>query len=198
MAWQLKCVLDPRVPAQARIVDVTSTGERPLKKMNAQYAGKSKNHQRENGVAMTLKPGLNIREVYTVDFDDLDLNGAGSMPVLATPVLIEWFERACIAATADMLPEGQVTVGMGIDILHISPVPAGCDIEIRAHLAQVERQNLTFHVEGLDDYGIASTGICYRTVVDRHSFLTKVNQKMGLTGRKEFDRDGSLVDPTIQ
>lgn len=127
---------------------------------------------------MKLEPGMQSQQTYSVRADDLALHWGGEMPVLATPVLIGLFEKACVAATDHCLTQDRITVGMGIDVLHISPVTEGTNIEIRARLDSVDGKKLKFCVEAYDARGLVATGRIYRSIVGKAAFMTKVCQKV--------------------
>jgi len=57
------------------------------------------------------------------DADTAERLGSGDMPVLATPRLINWCERAAFTEAAADLEEGQTTVGTTVRMDHVKGTP---------------------------------------------------------------------------
>ena len=127
---------------------------------------------------MKIHPGLEAAATYLVQAEDLAIHWGSEMPVLASPVLIGRFEEACMKATDHLLASTETTVGVGFDILHISPSPADSKIEISARLEEVKGERLTFDVEAHDSSGLISSGMLHRVIVKKSSFLGKLQKKL--------------------
>ena len=127
---------------------------------------------------MSINPGLEANHSHTVHDQDLAIHWGGDMPVLASPVLIGLFEETCVKATDHLLPANRSTVGVGFDLLHISPTPAGSTVQISAHLKEVKGKKLTFDVDAHDSFGLIATGVLHRSIVKTASFLDKVQAKL--------------------
>ncbi len=99
---------------------------------------------------------------------------SGSVPVLATPRLVALVEEAAVQAVANELEEGHSTVGVRVQIEHISPTPVGGIVNAEANLEKVEGRRLVFHVSARDQRGLVAAGKVTRVVVDVDRFLDKV------------------------
>ena len=75
---------------------------------------------------VTLQLGLNaVVELVVTEADTAIALRSGDVPVIGTPRLLALFEEATMQAMAGHLPEGQSTVGMRVQVEHISPTAVG-------------------------------------------------------------------------
>ncbi len=98
---------------------------------------------------------------------------SGEVPVLATPRIIALVEEAALLATRDSLEPGCSTVGVRVQIEHISPTPVGGTVTAEANLEKVEGRRLIFHVSARDERGLVAAGKVTRVLVDVEQFLDK-------------------------
>ncbi len=106
--------------------------------------------------------------------DTAERLGSGDMPVLATPRLINWLERAAFAAAAEGLSEGQTTVGTLVKVELIKGSPVGATVSVHCSKPVSDGRRLIFHISVLDEGGeIVATGEVHRAVVDRERFLRR-------------------------
>lgn len=123
---------------------------------------------------MPLRPGLSASVELTVTSDDTAIAfRSGSVPVLATPRLIALFEEAAVYAVNGHLAEGSSTVGVRVQIEHISPTPVDGVVNAEANLEKVEGRRLIFHVSARDERGLVAAGKVTRVIVDVERFLDK-------------------------
>lgn len=119
-----------------------------------------------------LVPGLEgtVQEAVTEEMT-ADHVGSGSVPVLATPIVLSLVERAAVAALAGRLPDGSTSVGAAVELAHLAPTPVGATVTARAHLDKVEGgRRLTFSFTVSDPAGEIASGTHVRVVVDRARF----------------------------
>ncbi len=108
------------------------------------------------------------------DADTAQQLGSGDMPVLATPRLINWIERAAFAAASENLHEGQTTVGTLVKVEHIKATPVGSNVHVKSSRPVSDGRRLIFHVRVVDDGGEeVARGEVHRAVVDRERFLRR-------------------------
>ncbi|MCJ2179772.1 thioesterase family protein [Novosphingobium album (ex Hu et al. 2023)] len=125
-----------------------------------------------------LAPGLAAQIEATVTEKDLALAlGSGDVAVLGTPRMIALAEAATMEALAGALEEGWTSVGTRVDMRHLSPTPTGGTLRIRAELTGVDGRALTFAVEVLDGHSLAGRGTIERFLVERETFLQRVQQR---------------------
>ena len=96
---------------------------------------------------------------------------SGEVDVLGTPRLIALAEEASIIAIGDLLPAGQTTVGMRVQIDHLAPTNVGSSVAAEATLEKVEGRRLTFTISVSDHCGLVAAGKVTRVVVDKERFL---------------------------
>ena len=109
---------------------------------------------------------------------------SGDVAVLGTPRLVALCEEAACAAVLSTLPEGQTTVGNGIQFNHLSPTPVGAHVAAEATLERIEGRRLSFTVSARDSAGLVGAGRISRVVVDRDRFLAKVRPGSTSAGKQ--------------
>lgn len=127
---------------------------------------------------------MNIGDTYEVKDVVTDKNtaaslGSGALPVFGTPFLIAMMENAAFSYMQERLPEGKSSVGVKIDIEHVSPTPIGMAVRVVAEVTHVSENGkmVDFSVKGYDDAGLIGEGMHRRAVVDVERFLAKCNGK---------------------
>ena len=76
-----------------------------------------------------LKVGLSNTEEMTVEEKDTAVNvGSGSLKVLATPAMICLAEKSAADLVERILPPEFTSVGISVNVEHISPTPVGMKI----------------------------------------------------------------------
>ncbi len=113
----------------------------------------------------------------TVELTVTDANTAiamrsGDVPVLATPRILALVEEATLIALDGHLEGGTSTVGMRVQLEHISPTAVGCVVRAEANLEKVEGRRLLFHVSARDERGLVAAGKVTRVLVDVDRFMS--------------------------
>jgi predicted thioesterase len=114
-------------------------------------------------------------ELTVADGDTAVAMRTGDVPVLATPRVIALVEEATVKAVGPSLPASQTTVGMRVELSHLSPVLVGETVRAEATLERVEGRRLTFTVSVSGARGLVAAGKLTRVVVDREQFLDKAS-----------------------
>lgn len=104
--------------------------------------------------------------------------GSGSLPVLATPVLIAWMEEAACGCCAALLEEGTTSVGTEMNMRHTAASPVGMGVTVTAELTAAEGRVLSFRVYAEDAAGAIGEGDHTRAVVRAERFMEKTNAKL--------------------
>jgi predicted thioesterase len=125
-----------------------------------------------------LVPGL-IGESQTVvtEANTAKHLGSGNAEVFATPEMVRLMEIAGVAAVDHLLPEGQRTVGVALNVKHLAATPLGMTVTARAELVTVEGRRLTFRVEAFDEVEKVGEGTHERYIVDVGRFQQRVAEK---------------------
>ncbi|HEX2577232.1 MAG TPA: hotdog domain-containing protein [Aquihabitans sp.] len=124
---------------------------------------------------MPLEPGLcGHVELVVADADTAIAARSGDVAVISTPRIVALCEEASMAAVDGLLPGGETTVGMRIQLDHLAPTAVGDLVRADARLEKVEGRRLKFSVSVNDDRGLVAAGKVTRVVVDREHFLDKI------------------------
>ena len=78
----------------------------------------------------------------------------------------------------DKLEEGFTTVGISVNVKHLSATPLGMKVEIKSNLIKVDGRALTFKVEAYDEKGLIGEGIHERFIVNNEKFQAKTDSKL--------------------
>jgi len=101
-----------------------------------------------------------------------------AMPeVFATGFMVGFVEWACLEAIAPHLDEGEMSLGVHVDLSHEAATPPGAEVVARVRLQSVDGRRLTFAVEAHDAHERICAGTHQRFVVDRERFVAGVGRK---------------------
>ena len=130
-------------------------------------------------LAAALKPGLTGRaELVVGEEHTAPRVGSGRVHVLATPVMINLFEAAALAAIEHLLPAGHQSLGTHLDVRHIAATPVGMTAYASAELVKIEGRTLSFRVEARDEAELIGDGVHERVVVNVERFDQRVQRKV--------------------
>ena len=104
--------------------------------------------------------------------------GSGALLVYATPCMIALMEGAACEAIASTLNEDKTTVGIALDISHLSATPVGLEVRAEAEVTEIDGNTITFHVTAYDEKGIIGEGTHKRAIVTTQRFLDKAYAKL--------------------
>ncbi len=123
-----------------------------------------------------LNIGLKKREDKSVTLNDTALVfGSGAAKVYATPMMIGLMEAAAMNTVKDYLPEGFSTVGISVNIKHISATAVGKKVYAEAELIEIDRKRLVFKVEAFDEDKKIGEGIHERFIIDDKKFMSNLS-----------------------
>jgi fluoroacetyl-CoA thioesterase len=127
---------------------------------------------------MGLEPGATNTLTIVVDESmTADRFGNTGVHVLATPMLVSYFELAAHQLVMPALEPGQGTVGSHIDIRHLAATPIGMRVTFRATLTERDGRRLVFRVEADDERDHVGEGTHERFVVDMQRFMGRIATK---------------------
>ncbi len=109
--------------------------------------------------------------------------GSGTVGVYATPAMVAFVERTCQQLVQPLLPAGQTTVGIGIQIRHLAPTPIGATVRVRVEVTSFEGGQIGFHAQVWDEAELIGEAEHRRAVVDVERFVRRVEAKRSLHGR---------------
>lgn len=103
---------------------------------------------------------------------------SGSLQVFGTPFMIALMEKATCNAVADLLEDGETTVGTNIDVSHSKASGIGSVIKATAVLSITDGRKLIFDVVAKEEDGsVIGRGTIERFVVNSEKFMKKVEAK---------------------
>ena len=103
--------------------------------------------------------------------------GSGRVHVLATPVMINLFEAAALAAIEHKLPPGYQSLGTVLNVRHIAATPVGMRVLALARVTGTEGRTVLFRVEAYDEKELIGDGDHERVVVNVAKFDLRVARK---------------------
>ena len=128
---------------------------------------------------MEIKVGMRAEVDTLVEREDTAKEvGSGDLLVYATPCMVALMEGAACEAIAGALSDTQTTVGIALNIEHISATPVGLDVRAEAEVTAVEGKVITFDVRAFDESGEIGKGTHKRVIVNSQKFLEKAYNKL--------------------
>ena len=128
---------------------------------------------------MEITVGMKCEVATLVEREDTAKEvGSGSLLVYATPCMVALMEGAACEAIADALKEDQTTVGIALNIEHVSATPVGLEVRAEAEVTAVEGKVITFDVKAFDEIGEIGHGTHKRVIINSQKFLEKAYAKL--------------------
>jgi fluoroacetyl-CoA thioesterase len=134
----------------------------------------------------SLVPGLEHELRFTVPVSKTvphlypESPGFAAMPeVFATGFMVGLVEWACIEAIASHLEDGEMSLGVQVDLSHDAATPPGMEVVARVRLEAVDGRRLRFAAEARDAAEPICAGHHARFVVDRARFEAGIARKAG-------------------
>ncbi len=125
-----------------------------------------------------IKPGLEGEKTATVT-EALTAQHlhSGNLAVYSTPSMVALMEGAAVAAIDPLLPAGQASVGVMVNIRHLAATPLGHKIRARATVTGVDGRQISFSIQAWDEQELIGEGTHTRFVIDVARFLQRVQSK---------------------
>lgn len=124
----------------------------------------------------TMQPQAGLTGNAALEVTDADTAIAlrsGDVPTLGTPRLIALCEEATVQALEGRLDDGMSSVGVRVQVEHISPTAVGHRVVADATLEKIEGRRLIFSVSAKDERGLVAAGRVTRVIVEVERFLEK-------------------------
>ena len=103
--------------------------------------------------------------------------GSGGVEVLATPVMIALMEDAARSSIDSNLDQGQLSVGVNLNVSHLAATPVGMRVTARSELVAVDGRRLTFKVEAYDEREKIGEGTHVRAIINLERFMARLDAK---------------------
>ena len=128
---------------------------------------------------MKIEIGMKAEVLNLVEREDTAQEvGSGSLLVYATPCMVALMEGAACEAIADGLGENETTVGIELNIKHLSATPVGLEVRAEAEVTEVEGKIISFKVSAYDEAGLIGEGTHKRALVNSQKFLERTYSKL--------------------
>jgi fluoroacetyl-CoA thioesterase len=99
--------------------------------------------------------------------------------VFATSRMIALMELAAARAMKPLLGEGQLSVGVSLNVRHTAATPVGSNVRAMATYLRTEAKLMHFQVEAFDDAGSIGSGEHARAIVDTGRLLSGAERRRG-------------------
>lgn len=103
-------------------------------------------------------------------------------PVFATGFMVALMEWTCIQALKPHLDEGEGSVGVHVDVSHVSATPVGLTVTVEVETTEVQGRKVWFRVSAHDGVDKIGEGYHQRYIVDWDRFNAKVAEKKAKAG----------------
>lgn len=100
--------------------------------------------------------------------------GSGSIYVYATPMMVGLMENAALNTVDESLGDEYSTVGININVDHISATPIGKKVWSEVILTKIEGKKLYFNVSAYDEDKKIGEGTHTRYIINKERFLNKL------------------------
>jgi len=125
-----------------------------------------------------LKTGIKNRLEEDVTYERTAAGQkSGGLPVYATPRMVCLMETAAWSSVEPYMDEGMGTVGIYLDIKHVSASPEGEHIVCESELTEIDGRKLTFEVKAYDSAGLIGEGRHERFIINNGKFMAKAETK---------------------
>ncbi len=105
-------------------------------------------------VSDLITPGMEREEIFLVEEQHTAYHiGSGDEMVLGTPWMISFMERVSNRLVAENLPEGQMSVGVHVDVRHLAATLVKAEIRVRAEVLEVVKNRVKLSIEAWDSPG---------------------------------------------
>lgn len=136
-----------------------------------------------DGDDRTLEPGATGELEWRVGAPDL-ASALSREPwhdfpaVFATHRMIALMELAATKALRPLYREGEMSVGVSVEVSHIAPTPPGCIVKVRATFLRREGKLFVFDVVAEDEGGRIGHGIHKRAIISIERLLEGANRRV--------------------
>ena len=120
-----------------------------------------------------------IAECIADDTNSAKAMGSGELDVFATPSMIALMEKSASECVKSQLQDGFGTVGILININHVSATPFGMKVYAESELIEIDGKRLVFSVKAFDESGLIGEGRHERFVINNEKFMLKTTAKKG-------------------
>jgi len=125
-----------------------------------------------------LRTGITKLREKTVKPEDTAAHcDSGLIEVFATPAMVSFMEGTAYMSVQKYLPEGQITLGIEINVKHLKATPVGMKVFCESTLTGIDGKKLFFEIKVRDEKGEIGTATHIRYIVEAKKFMEKLAQQ---------------------
>lgn len=133
---------------------------------------------------MSLEIGTKATIEYKVQNKDLAENLQISVddnfpPVFATARMVALMECSAAKMMKNLLKDGELSVGVGVDIKHLAPTLENDAAISTATFVGMEGKLYKFEIEVVDSGGVIGTGVHTRAIVSNERLISGAKKRVG-------------------
>ena len=105
---------------------------------------------------------------------------SGTLKVYSTIAMLNRMEEASYKCIENYIDEGKTSVGVLMNVEHISASPVGADIRVVSEVSSVsdDGRSIEFSVSAYDNSGLIGCGTHKRVIVTEERFIDKCYKKL--------------------
>lgn len=135
-----------------------------------------------------LLPGASATASFLVRGSDLasalSSGHADSFPpVFATARMVALMELAAARVLTPLLEEGELSVGVHVDVLHTAATPAGATVTAQARFTGMEGKSYRFEVVARDEGGEIGRGTHKRAIISAQRLVDGAKKRCASAAR---------------
>lgn len=128
---------------------------------------------------MAIEIGLQgFAETLVEQEDTAKSVGSGDLLVYATPCMVALMEGAACESVAPHLADGESSVGVSMEVKHLSATPVGMEVRAESKVTAVDGRKITFEIVAYDETGEIGRATHERVIVKADRFLEKAYDKL--------------------
>ena len=122
-----------------------------------------------------IQPGQTYTcEKTALPQDSAAAMGSGGLEVFSTPSLVALFELTARQLVDPLLPDGESTVGIEVQVKHLKATRIGAKVRCTATVTGVDGRRISFSGEMWDERGKIGEGAHTRYAVNDAEFLRRL------------------------
>jgi predicted thioesterase len=102
--------------------------------------------------------------------------GSGLLDVYATPAMIALLEAAAVSAIDPYLDDDRASVGIEINVRHLSATPIGEHITAIAEVTRIDGKRVTLEVRAWDERELIGEGTHVRYLIYADDFMARLKR----------------------
>ncbi len=129
-------------------------------------------------ITMDIQVGLKNKVTIQVTQElTAEALGSGLLPVYATPAMVALIEGCAKDSLVPFLETGEGTVGVSVNIAHLSATLMGKQVTCETIVTQVDRKKIKFEAVVTDENGLIGKGTHERFIINNDHFMAKLKEK---------------------